>query len=121
MPPETKIKFVGGPFDGHWEFVNRRPARLAHTIALPVSRDILWLLSRQRQLQRKGPITSNAIYELRQALTGWSYRYIESRPPVETQASGVIRLQDNTNSSWITRHVNNSSTPVGFTPTPFVI
>ena len=76
MPTRSiKIKFNGGPFDGHCQPF---PARTVQKwLALPVAEDTLRLLQGKR-LGRPTPISTVARYELVESVSGWDYRFVET-------------------------------------------
>ena len=59
------VEFVGGPLDGHAQFVEIAPVDLNDVVLLPMGR-VLALLYKQRPRQ---PLRSLAVYELNSSQT----------------------------------------------------
>lgn len=71
------LKFVGGPLDGHEQFVAVPPEELDDIVLLPVGR-VLALLHHDRSLAN---LMSVAVYKLCDSpITGIRYRYKGSLP-----------------------------------------
>ena len=89
MPsPSIKIKFIGGPFDGHCQPFTEPP--LLKRLALPVTENTLLLL----QGKRLGPpteIASVARYELREVDGGGEYRFVETVSAKDIDLEGMLK------------------------------
>jgi hypothetical protein len=62
MPLNSRVEFIGGPYDGHRQRVPT-PEALTDTVALPVNRNIFRMLS-GLPATGEARTTSVAIYEL---------------------------------------------------------
>jgi hypothetical protein len=78
----SKVQFIGGPFDGHVQWVRLPQASLAKVAALPVSREILQMLGADGTMP-ESPATSEALYRLEEVAGEPRYRFIKSMAPVE--------------------------------------
>jgi len=79
---QIRLEFVGGPFDGHEQDFEAPLNHLASTVALPVNDNVFRMLHGQHRGPAV-PTRSVALYELRQALRGWKFFFLETRRAAE--------------------------------------
>jgi hypothetical protein len=80
MQSHRRVLFIGGPFDGHCQFVALAPAELIDVAMLPVSRSTYRLLA-GKPSHAQSPVTSVAEYHLDLSRQQCRYRFVRALAP----------------------------------------
>jgi cobyrinic acid a,c-diamide synthase len=73
------IEFVGGPFDGHVQYVSLQPSELMELVTLPVNENVLRLVNGE-PIGQRAAATSLATYERDLDLQSPRYYFLGSIP-----------------------------------------
>jgi hypothetical protein len=85
---KTRVRFLGGPYDG-LEFTTACAYRsLAPVAELPVSQDVLWALS-GRLLRRKASVKAVAVYAICPEKALVPYQFVKLRPVRADELAGL--------------------------------
>lgn len=82
---DYEVEFVGGPFDGHRQYVSIPPETLAAKVGLPVSQNVFRLFD-GRSAKPNLPTTSIAVYQLSQGCGTPRYHFLGATAPAESSA-----------------------------------
>jgi hypothetical protein len=87
---KTRVRFLGGPYDG-LEFTTACAAESLATVAeLPLSRDVLWALA-GRLMRRRSRVRSVAVYALAAGAMQVPYQFVKLRPAEPDELAGLDR------------------------------